>query len=47
VEDGVPVDEAAAQGKWPWEADDPRIANAVARGYSHLGAVASGGGSAH
>jgi glyoxylase-like metal-dependent hydrolase (beta-lactamase superfamily II) len=46
VEDGVPVDEAAAQGKWPWEADDPRIANAVARGYSHLGAVASGGGSA-
>ena len=33
---GVPIEEAAAQGDWPWEADDPRIANAVARGYEHL-----------
>lgn len=33
---GVPVADAAAQGAWPWEADDPRIANAVARGYEHL-----------
>ena len=39
VDTGVPIDEAAAQGEWPWEANDPRIANAVTRGYEHLGAV--------
>lgn len=33
---GVPVEEAAAAGQWPWEASDPRIANAVRRGYEHL-----------
>lgn len=37
---GVPIEEAAAQGDWPWEADDPRIANAVTRGYEHLGRAA-------
>jgi glyoxylase-like metal-dependent hydrolase (beta-lactamase superfamily II) len=37
---GVPIEEAAAQGDWPWEADDPRIANAVTRGYEHLGGAA-------
>lgn len=34
--DGVPLQEAAAAGQWPWEADDPRIANAVVRGYEQL-----------
>ena len=37
---GVPIEEAAAQGDWPWEADDPRIANAVTRGYEHHGGAA-------
>jgi glyoxylase-like metal-dependent hydrolase (beta-lactamase superfamily II) len=40
AEAGVPVAEAAAQGDWPWEADDPRITNAVTRGYAHLGSAA-------
>jgi glyoxylase-like metal-dependent hydrolase (beta-lactamase superfamily II) len=40
VHSGVPRQEAAAEGAWPWETDDPRIANAVARGYEHLGAPA-------
>lgn len=40
VDAGVPIHEAAAQGDWPWEADDPRIANAVTRGYEHLGGAA-------
>jgi glyoxylase-like metal-dependent hydrolase (beta-lactamase superfamily II) len=34
--DGVPIPEAAAAGQWPWENDDPRIANAITRGYEHL-----------
>jgi glyoxylase-like metal-dependent hydrolase (beta-lactamase superfamily II) len=34
--DGVPVAEAAATGQWPWEGDDPRIANAITRGYEQL-----------
>jgi glyoxylase-like metal-dependent hydrolase (beta-lactamase superfamily II) len=33
---GVPAEEAVAAGEWPWGADDPRIANAVTRGYEHL-----------
>lgn len=33
---GVPASEAVARGEWPWEPDDPRIANAVARGYAQL-----------
>jgi len=33
---GVPASEAAARGEWPWEADDVRIVNAVARGYEQL-----------
>lgn len=33
---GVPQTEAAAAGSWPWPADDPGIANAVARGYEQL-----------
>lgn len=33
---GVPAAEAAATGEWPWDAADPRIAHAVARGYLHL-----------
>ena len=32
---GVPVDQAVAEGDWPWEADD-RIANACRRGYEQL-----------
>jgi glyoxylase-like metal-dependent hydrolase (beta-lactamase superfamily II) len=34
--DGVPAAEAAAAGQWPWESDDPRIANAITRGYEQL-----------
>ena len=33
--DGVPLEEAVAQGEWPWEADR-RIANACRRGYEQL-----------
>jgi glyoxylase-like metal-dependent hydrolase (beta-lactamase superfamily II) len=33
--DGVPLEQAVAEGDWPWEADD-RIANACRRGYEHL-----------
>lgn len=33
---GVPASEATSAGEWPWDGDDPRIANAVARGYAHL-----------
>jgi len=32
---GVPVDQAVAEGDWPWDADD-RIANACRRGYEQL-----------
>jgi glyoxylase-like metal-dependent hydrolase (beta-lactamase superfamily II) len=32
---GVPLDQAVAEGEWPWEADD-RIANACRRGYEQL-----------
>ncbi len=32
---GVPVDDALAEGEWPWEAD-ARIQNAVRRGYQAL-----------
>jgi glyoxylase-like metal-dependent hydrolase (beta-lactamase superfamily II) len=32
---GVPVDQAVAEGDWPWEADD-RIENACRRGYEQL-----------
>jgi glyoxylase-like metal-dependent hydrolase (beta-lactamase superfamily II) len=32
---GVPLEDAVAQGDWPWEADD-RIANACRRGYEQL-----------
>lgn len=32
---GVPVEQAVAEGDWPWEPDD-RIANACRRGYEHL-----------
>jgi glyoxylase-like metal-dependent hydrolase (beta-lactamase superfamily II) len=32
---GVPLQEAVAQGEWPWEADD-RIENACRRGYQQL-----------
>ncbi len=33
---GVPVADAVAAGSWPWEAGDPRFANAVSRGYAQL-----------
>jgi len=33
--EGVPLEQAVAEGEWPWEADD-RIANACRRGYEHL-----------
>jgi glyoxylase-like metal-dependent hydrolase (beta-lactamase superfamily II) len=33
--DGVPLEQAVAEGEWPWEADD-RIANACRRGYEQL-----------
>ena len=33
--DGVPLEQAVAEGDWPWEADD-RIANACRRGYEQL-----------
>jgi glyoxylase-like metal-dependent hydrolase (beta-lactamase superfamily II) len=32
---GVPLEEAVAEGDWPWEADD-RIENACRRGYEQL-----------
>lgn len=32
---GVPVEQAVAEGDWPWEADD-RIENACKRGYEQL-----------
>jgi hypothetical protein len=32
---GVPLEQAVAEGEWPWEADD-RIANACRRGYEQL-----------
>jgi glyoxylase-like metal-dependent hydrolase (beta-lactamase superfamily II) len=32
---GVPVEQAATEGEWPWEVDD-RIANACRRGYEQL-----------
>jgi glyoxylase-like metal-dependent hydrolase (beta-lactamase superfamily II) len=32
---GVPVEQAVAEGDWPWEADD-RIENACRRGYEQL-----------
>lgn len=32
---GIPADRAAAEGEWPWEADE-RIHNAVRRGYDAL-----------
>jgi glyoxylase-like metal-dependent hydrolase (beta-lactamase superfamily II) len=32
---GVPLEQAVAEGEWPWDSDD-RIANAVTRGYEQL-----------
>jgi len=33
--DGVPLEQAVAEGEWPWDSDD-RIANACRRGYEQL-----------
>jgi glyoxylase-like metal-dependent hydrolase (beta-lactamase superfamily II) len=33
--DGVPLEQAVAEGEWPWDPDD-RIANACRRGYEQL-----------
>lgn len=35
---GVPLDRARAAGAWPWPTDDWRFSDAIARGYTQLGA---------